>query len=111
MGTLATAVEEGKGEHFLCRSGLHFGHYIAGADCNHVSQFHALRVTLAVTKGIALERWSNGLSVMLENFSGVRLVSKLFEILMVKADFNLMNKEVYGIPMLEEAHKYKLMGK
>ncbi len=23
-------------------SGLHFGHYIAGADCNYISQFHAL---------------------------------------------------------------------
>jgi hypothetical protein len=24
------------------QSGLHFGHYIAGADCNHISQFHVL---------------------------------------------------------------------
>ncbi len=23
-------------------SGLHFGHYIVGADCNYISQFHAL---------------------------------------------------------------------
>jgi hypothetical protein len=49
----------------LSQSGLHFGHYIAGADCNYISRFHALQVSLA-KKGIALESWSNGLSVMLE---------------------------------------------
>jgi hypothetical protein len=27
----------------------------------------------------------------------------------MEADFNLMNKEVYGIYKLEEAHKYKLI--
>jgi hypothetical protein len=54
----------------LSQSGLHFGHYIAGADCNYISQFHANHVLLALSKGIALERWSNGLSVMLEKCSG-----------------------------------------
>jgi hypothetical protein len=53
------------------QSGLHFGHYIAGADCNYISQFHALRVLLALKKGIALERWSKGLPVMLEKMFGV----------------------------------------
>ena len=48
------------------QSGLHFGHYIAGTDCNYLSQFHVLRVSLALKKGIVLERWSKGLSVMLE---------------------------------------------
>ncbi len=91
-------------------SGLHFGHYIAGADCNFISQFHALRVSLALKKGIALEQWATGLSVMLEKMFGVRLVSKLQTIfLLMEADFNAMNKEVYGIRMLEEARKYKLV--
>jgi len=40
------------------QSGLHFGHYIAGTDCDYISQFHALRVSHALKKGIALERWS-----------------------------------------------------
>jgi hypothetical protein len=60
-------------------------------------------------KGIALERWANGLSVMLEKMFGVRLVSKLQAILLMEADFNAMNKEVYGVRMLEEARKYKLV--
>jgi hypothetical protein len=93
----------------LSLSGLHFGCYIVGADCNYISQFHALRVSLALKKGIALECWANGLSVMLEKMFGVCLVSKLHAILVVIADFNAMNKEVYDARMLEEARKYKLV--
>jgi hypothetical protein len=89
-------------------SGLHFGHYIAGANCDYVSQFHVFRLSLALKKGLALERWANGLLVMLEKMFGVRLVSKLQAILLMEADFNAMNKEVYGVRMLEEARKYKL---
>ena len=58
-------------------SGLHFGNYIAGADCGYISKFLALQVSLALKKGIALEHWADGLSVMLEKMFGVRLVSKL----------------------------------
>ena len=78
----------------MSHSGLHFGHYIAGANCDYISQFHALRVSLALKKGIALERWSKGLSVMLKKMVGVQLVSKLRVILLMEADFNAMNKEV-----------------
>jgi hypothetical protein len=91
------------------RSSSQFGHYIAGTDCDYILQFHALRVSLARKKGIALERWSKGLSVMLEKKFGVRLVSKLRAILLMEADFNAMNKEVYGVWMLDNSHKYKLI--
>ena len=87
----------------------HFGHNIAGASCDYISQFHTLRVSLALKKGIALERWSNGLSVMLEKTFGVRLVSKLRAILLMEADFNATNKEVYGVRMLDNARWYKLI--
>ncbi len=93
----------------LSQWGLHFGHYIAGADCDYISQFHSLQVLLALNKGIALERWSNGLSVMLAKMFGVRLVSKLCTILLMEADFHAMNKEVYGVRMLDKARKYKLI--
>jgi hypothetical protein len=91
----------------LSQSGLHFGHYIAGTDCNHISQFHALQVSLTHKKGIALKCWSNGLSVMLEKMFGVHLVSKLCAILLMEADFNAMNKEVYRVRMFDKAQKYK----
>ncbi len=91
------------------QSGLHFGHYIAGTDCNYISQFHALRVSLALKIGIAMERWTKGLSVMLEKMFDVRLVSKLQAILLMEADFNAMNKEVYGVRMLDNARRYNLI--
>jgi hypothetical protein len=47
-------------------SGLHFGHYIEGISSDHISYFHALKATLVLRRGIVLERWAWGLSVMLE---------------------------------------------
>ena len=98
-----------KEDTFSSQSGLHFGHYIAGRDCDYISQFHLLQVSLALKKGIALERWSNGLSVILKKIFGVRLVSKLRAILLMEVDFNTMNKEVYGVRMLDNARQYKLI--
>ncbi len=46
---------------------------------------------------------------MLEKMFGVRLVSKLRAILLMEADFNAMNKEVYGVRMLDNARRYKLI--
>jgi hypothetical protein len=42
---------------------------------------------------------------------GVRLVSKLRAIFLMEADFNAMNKGVYGVQMLDTARKYKLVPK
>jgi hypothetical protein len=39
----------------------------------------------------------------------VRLVSKLRAVLLMEANFNAMNKEVYGVHMLYEARTYKLI--
>lgn len=90
-------------------SGLHFGHYKAAVDSDIISQFHALKVTLAMRRGIALDRWSNGLSVMLEKIFGIRLVSKLRAILLMEADFNAANKEIFGSRMMNQARKHKLI--
>ncbi len=46
---------------------------------------------------------------MLKKMFGVCLVSKLRAILLKEVDFNAMNKEVYGVHMLDEARKYKLI--
>ncbi len=40
---------------------------------------------------------------------GVRLVSKLRAILLMEVDFNTMNKEVYGVRMLDNVRQYKLI--
>ncbi len=47
-------------------SGLHFGHYIAGMESDYISHFHALKATLIYHHGLVLERWAQGLLVMLQ---------------------------------------------
>jgi hypothetical protein len=90
-------------------SGLHFGHYIAGISSDHISYFHALKATLVLRRGIVLERWAWGLSVMLEKLFGCALITKLRSILLMEANFNATNKTIYGQRMLQQARKYKLI--
>ena len=90
-------------------SGLHFSLYMAGADSDIISGLHAIMTSVALRKGIALSRWSRGLSVMLEKMFGCSLVTKLRSILLMEADFNFANKEIFGVRMLDTVRKYKLM--
>ncbi len=83
-------------ETLLSKSGLHFGHYIIGSKSDIISHYHAARVTVTLAQAIQLERWSGGLSVMLEKTLGVTLVTKLWAILLMEGNFNAANKIVYG---------------
>lgn len=87
-------------------SGLHFGHYKAAAKSPMISHLHALKTTLALRRGFALDRWSRGLSVMLEKLYGCTLISKLRAILLMEADFNFSNKLIYGVRMMDNVRKY-----
>ena len=51
-------------------SGLHFGHYIAGAQSKVISQHDAIKTTLCNNWGFALDRWKRGLSCMIEKSPG-----------------------------------------
>ncbi len=51
--------------------------YIAGALSDNISHFHALKATLIMKRGIVLDRWARGLSVMLEKMFGCALITKL----------------------------------
>jgi hypothetical protein len=90
-------------------SGRHFGHYKASLQLQYVSYLQALQATLVVKRGIVLERWSNGLSVMLEKKFDCLLITKLRSILLMEADFNTTNKVIYGVHMLAKVRKYMLM--
>ncbi len=90
-------------------SGLHFGHYIAGISSDHISYFHALKATLILHWGVVLDRWACSLSVMLEKMFGCALITKLWSILLMEADFNATNKIIYGHWMLHQVQKYKLI--
>jgi hypothetical protein len=47
-------------------SGLHFSHYKAGAKSDSISHVHALKTSIALRKGIYLDRWAQGLSIIPE---------------------------------------------
>jgi hypothetical protein len=66
-------------------------------------------VTVVLAHAIQLERWSRGMSVMLEKTFGVTLVTKLRAILLMEADFNATNKILYGVRMMGQARSYNLM--
>ncbi|KAL7517767.1 LOW QUALITY PROTEIN: hypothetical protein ACHAWX_004946 [Stephanocyclus meneghinianus] len=42
-------------------SKLHFGHYTSGAYSDKISDFYALKTSLAIVHGIALKRWSRSM--------------------------------------------------
>lgn len=88
---------------------LHFGHYISGAQSDQISDFHALKTSLAIVHGIAFARWSKGLCVIFEKVMGVRLINKLRAILLMEADFNAANKIIYGERMMDNVRKYRMM--
>ncbi len=90
-------------------SSRHFGHYIAGVKLEHITYLHALVATLVKRRGIVLDHWSKGLSVMLEKIFGCSLITKLHLILLMEEDFNATNKVIYDIQMLHNMQKYRLM--
>ena len=89
--------------------GLHFGHYKAGSQSQIISHFHVLKTSLLLCRGIALDRWSHGLSVMLENMFGCSLVTNLHSTLLIESDFKFANKTIYGGRMLDDVRKYNLI--
>jgi hypothetical protein len=74
-----------------------------------ISHFHAAWVSVTLAHAIQLERWSRGLSVMVEKMLGVTLVNKLRAILLMEGDFNAVNKMVYGVVMLKNVRDHNLM--
>ncbi len=90
-------------------SGLHCGHYMAGSLLDYINHFHALKTTLLIYYGLVQDSWAQGVSVMLQKLFGCSLISKLCSILFMKADFNGINKQIYGIRMLLNAQRHNLL--
>ena len=84
-------------------SGIHYGHYKAAAHSEKISSFLSKKITLISRTGCPPERWSYGLTVMLEKIAGIALVNKLRAILLMEADFNFHNKLIFGKRMLDQA--------
>jgi hypothetical protein len=90
-------------------SGLHFSHYKAGAESKVISHFQALKASVMLKAGWGYTRWGRGMSVMLEKIPGCQRIDKLRSILLMEADFNCVNKIVFGSRMLANVRQHGLM--
>ena len=84
----------------------HFGHYKAASKNNFLSNIHAKICDTAASNGISIDRWECGLTVMLEKIKGVIKVDKLRAILLMEADFNFINKLMFGNRLMKQCKKY-----
>ena len=86
-------------------SGLHYGHYKAAVDNNHLSELHAMQMQVIAKVGHTLSCWQKGLSCMLEKVMGVIVVDKLRAILLMEADFNTFNGIIFTKCMIDQAEQ------
>ncbi len=91
------------------KSGMHFGYYKAGSLSEYIGHFYALKATLLLHHGLVLNHWAQEFLVMLQKMFGCSLITKLCSILLMEADFNGTNKQIYGVRKLANARKHNLM--
>ncbi len=71
-----------------------------------------LKATLIIQQVVVLEHLDCGLSIMLKMMFGCALITKLWSILFMEANFNAFNttnKIIYGQQMLHQLRKYKVI--
>ncbi len=77
-------------------SGMHAGHYKMVACSAVITNFLSRKITLIARGRCPPDRWGHGLQVMLEKVAEAALVDKLWAILLMEANFNYMNRWVFG---------------
>ena len=88
------------------RSGVHFGHFMAGAKHTGIATFDATMAQIPYQTGYSPKIWQHGVNVMLVKKKGDYRVSKLRAILLYEADFNQNNKRL-GREMMYYAEDLK----
>ena len=90
-------------------SGRHFGHYKAAAKNSYLSSIHAGFCNTATHYGVSIKRWATGLTVMLEKIKDCIKVDKLRAILLMEADFNFVNKLMFGHRLIKHVSTHQRM--
>ena len=88
-------------------SGRHFGHYVATAPLDLLSEAHTRHLALITKTDTAPKRLPKGLSVPLEKIAGVAVVPKLRATMLMEADFNCHNRLIFGDRMTKLAQENK----
>ncbi len=85
-------------------SRIHFGHYKGITHSDVIMNFLKCKITLIACSGCPPDCWGHHLQVMLEKVAGVTLISKLRAILLMEADFNCMNKWIFGFEAINKIY-------
>jgi hypothetical protein len=85
-------------------SGAHFGHYKAASFDDDITALHCGKLSLAAETGVPLDRWGNGLTVLLEKVKGNIFINKMRAICLLEADYNWLNKLIYAKWMMDRAY-------
>ena len=70
------------------KSGRHFGHYRAITENEALVRLQVQSINLAAHRGRPLDRWREGVTVLLEKVAGNNSIDKLRAICLLEADFN-----------------------
>ena len=89
------------------KSGRHFGHYRTISDNNDLSLLQVWSINLAAHRGTPVDRWRQGVTVLLEKVAGNIRIDKLRAICLLEADFNWWLKVVFAKRM---THRMKKTG-
>ena len=88
----------------LSISEIYFRHYKVQSSNPTLSALRCSLINLSIRNGTPLQRWTRGLSIMLEKAPGKILVLKLRVIHLLKANFNTLYKIIFNcriLPALE----------
>jgi len=86
-------------------SRCHFGMYKAISRDECLSSLEAAKLSLCAETGVPLERWGNGLTVLLEKVAGNIYIEKMRAICLLEADYNWLNKLVFAKRMMSRARE------
>ena len=90
-------------------SGRHLGHYKSLIQDPVLLECQVLMMNIAIHHGIALDRWSKSVTVMLEKDAGAPRINRLRIIHLFEADFNLFLKLQWGSRLVKHAVKHDLL--
>ena len=75
-------------------SGLHFGHFYASSKDLELCKLDKWFMEISLNTGCSLQRWYNGIDVMIPKKANSHRVDKLRTIVLMEPDFNFLNKVI-----------------
>ena len=91
-------------------SHLHFGHSMAQAFSERLTETKVVQLNIFLMMGMPLERWLHGLTpVMLEKERGNINIEKQRAICLFEADLNWVLKVIYAKRMMANAYEHDLV--